>query len=295
MEGLGRGELRWGWSQAPGGGGTSRVLAYPFLSWSPRARPTAEPSSRQQGAPRRLRAGGRGAQNRRRSLSEWAPRPRPRRGSGTRPGRDPSPRSPPTEARPTAPPPPSAPARKRRRRGGGAGKRFRGRGARAGAAAGAAGTGLAPAAAEGAPRAGDVSAALSAGEARRAGAAGGGRGAGGAGGPGGAALGRCPAPSGRGGAGASAPGQSGGWAGGAGRSRGRAGSGGPGTCSGQARPPKGPIALGPGVRAPPAGRRVAFGQLTRAPQPPPRASRDPLLPGPSLAGALPFCTGRPDG
>lgn len=89
------------------------------------------------------------------------------------------------EVRLAAPPPGSAPARKRGRPGGGAGKRFRGRGARAGAAAGAAGTGLAPAAAEGAPRAGDVSAALCAGEARWPGAASSGLGAGGAGGAGG--------------------------------------------------------------------------------------------------------------
>lgn len=75
-------------------------------------------------------------------------------------------------------PPDSVPARKRGRRGGGAWKRFRGRGARAGAAAGAAGKGLAPAAAaEGAPRAGDVNAARGPGEAggSRAEAAGSGR------------------------------------------------------------------------------------------------------------------------
>lgn len=139
-----------------------------------------------------------------------------------------------------------------------------------------------------------MSAALSAGEVRRTGTTCGGRGAGGAGGAR-AVPGRCPAPSGRGGAGASALGQSRGLAGGAGWSRGRAGSGGPGHLLGRSVRPRGANRARPGVRAPLAGQRVALGQLPRALQPLPRASGDPLFPGPSPLGALPLCTGRSSG
>ncbi|XP_066223223.1 ras-specific guanine nucleotide-releasing factor RalGPS1 isoform X2 [Saccopteryx leptura] len=125
--------------------------------------PLREPSSRQQGAPRRPRAGGlesmAAAAPFRSRDQDCRPPSHPWRGCGTYSGQIGTPQ----EDRTAAPPSRSAPARKRWYRRGGASKRFRGRGARAGAAAGAAGTGLAPAAAEGAPRAGDVSAALSAG------------------------------------------------------------------------------------------------------------------------------------
>jgi hypothetical protein len=144
----------------------------------PRVRPAAEPTSRQEGAPRRRRVEGRGSRSHLRIRSR-DPGVETRAagrlpyssqcGSGTTAWRHSGHRY----RRPgTGLPGWSAPARKRGSRGGGAGKRFRGRGARAGAAAGAAGTGLAPAAAEGAPRAGDVSTALWAGETRRPGAAG---------------------------------------------------------------------------------------------------------------------------
>lgn len=183
-EGVRRGGLTRGWAQAPvtAGGG----------SWPPTHRAPGDPGCAPLRGPPPASRGRRRARGR----EAWraAPSPLPP-GVGTEaaalpvvrgealghaPGGtwDPEPLQ---EARPAAPPSRSVPARKRWRRGGGAEKRFRGRGVRAGAAAGAAGTGLAPAAAEGAPRAGDVSAALSAGETRWPGAAGGGRGAGGAG------------------------------------------------------------------------------------------------------------------
>lgn len=243
IEGLGRGGLGQRWSQAPRGWrveGPGLPVPLRETRGAPRCGALLPPAG---GAEEKV--GGRPWGAKPPPLppavgTKAAARPRvrheaPRRGRGGI--WDPEARR---EVHPAAPPPPSAPARKRWRRGGGAGKRFRGRGARAGAAAGAAGTGLAPAAAEGAPRAGDVSAALSAGEARRLGAAGGGRGAGGAGGAGGSPRplsgslwarrgGRLRAWSVR---------RAGGWAGGAGCSRGRAGSGGPGTCSGQALAPE---------------------------------------------------------
>lgn len=284
-EGAAGARCREGRARAGAGPGARRVegpgLASPPLR-EPRARPAAERPSRQQGAPRSRRARGRGAQSRRRSRPES--RPRLPLGCcsaarlGTRPGGSRSP-EPVRAAGPAAPPLRSAPARKRGRRGGGAGKRFRGRGARAGAAAGAAGTGLAPAAAEGTPRAGDVSAALSAGEARRRGRRAAPAGLG-------AAPGRCPAPSGRGGGSLRAWSvrRAGGWAGGAGCSRGRAGSGGPGHLLGPGARPRGPEG-----RAPKSGRRWRG-----------RGSRSASCPGllslrPGRPGILCFRAPRPRG
>lgn len=139
---------------------------------------TAESGSGQQGAPRRRRAKGHGPRSRDSGRS-----PEPGCSSAARPSTlcprlRPVFRVPLRRDSAQRQPPGSVPARKRGRRGGGAWKRFRGRGARAGAAAGAAGKGLAPAAAaEGAPRAGDVNAARGPGEAggSRAEAAGSGR------------------------------------------------------------------------------------------------------------------------
>lgn len=146
---------------------------------------TAESRSGQQGAPRRRRAEGHGCrvgtpggfQSRVAAQPPHRPLVRSQRRPGTR---VPTGLQPPARDSAAATTAGSAPARKRGRPGGGAWKRFRGRGARAGAAAGAAGKGLAPAAAaaaEGAPRAGDVSAARGPGEAGgpRAEAAGSGR------------------------------------------------------------------------------------------------------------------------
>lgn len=151
--------------------------SYPFRSGSPGRAPRSSPPPASRGRCGEGGWGGRGPRSCHpqvlsRSRDRGCSSPiRPQRGSGSGPGgiRDPESRR---KAPTASPAPDSALARKRRRRGGGAGKRFRGRGARARAAAGAAGTGLAPAAAEGAPRAGDVSAALSAGEARRRGGSG---------------------------------------------------------------------------------------------------------------------------
>lgn len=298
-EDLGRGGLGWRWAQAPGEEGL-RVLAShhraPGAPGAPRCGARLPPSGGAQ-----ENAGGRPwAQTRCRFLPESRPRlPFPRSfaarlwdaaeaGSETGAERSGLARGTTTQ---------SAPARKRWRRGGGTGKRFRGRGTRAGAAAGAAGTGLAPAAAaaaERAPRAGDVSAALSAGEARRPAAAGEARTE-----PAGprAAPGRCPAPSGSGGAGASAPGQSGGPEGGRAARVGvrPGGVGGPGHLLGPGARSRGASRAGSGSPGA-AGRAEGRVRPTaRAPQPPPQASRDPLFPGPLPRGALRLCTGRPVG
>lgn len=224
------------------------LASHPFRSPSPGARPAVEPSSRQQGAPKRPRVGGlesRAVVRPSRSWDQGCRSPSCRtRGSGTRPSRNPGPGAPARSPFRSATFPVGACPEALAPRGRGL-EELPGAGVRAGAAAGAAGTGLAPAAAEGAPRAGDVSAALSAGETRRPGAAGCGLRRGRSRRGPGAAPGRCPACSGCGGAGASAPGQSGGPAGGVDWSRGRAGSGGPRHL------------LGPGVR--PRGVLTVFG------------------------------------
>ena len=142
-----------------------------------------------------------------------------------------------------------------------------------------------------------MSEALSAGEVRRRGAAGGWRGAGGASGVGGSPWplsgslwarrgGRLSA--------WSAP-WAGGWAGGAGWSRGRAGSGSSGHLLWSGARPQGanpawPRRTGAAGGSEGSARPAAPGSPASA-----RASRDPLLPGPSAPGALPLCTGRPDG
>lgn len=97
--GLGRGGLSGGWAPALGDG-VSGVLAAlaPVRSRSPGARPAAEPSCHQQGAPRSPRAGGwesRAAAAPLRSRGPGCRSPgRPQRGSGTCAGRNPEPGAP---------------------------------------------------------------------------------------------------------------------------------------------------------------------------------------------------------